>query len=97
MARVAKQDTYGMEDVGGGVEVRRRIVAGQKIPDQYVVDDADVQEIDEGVAGIRTYGSRVLTEAKEDPPAPEANDDDDDDDEAPAEPHARRGRRKASE
>lgn len=38
MAEIAPKNTYAMEDIGGGVTVRRRVVAGQRIPDHYVVE-----------------------------------------------------------
>jgi hypothetical protein len=38
MAEIAPKNTYAMEDIGGGVMVRRRVVAGQRIPDHYVVE-----------------------------------------------------------
>jgi hypothetical protein len=37
MVRIARRDTYGLEDVGGGVKVRRRIFAGRPIPDHLDV------------------------------------------------------------
>lgn len=37
MVRIARQDTYGLEDIGG-VKVKRRIFAGRPFPDHYEVD-----------------------------------------------------------
>lgn len=37
MVRVARRDTYGIEDIGG-VPVRRRVFTGQPIPDHYDVE-----------------------------------------------------------
>lgn len=43
--RVARKDTYGIEDVGG-VKIRRRIFAGRPIPDHLEVDSADYDDPD---------------------------------------------------
>jgi hypothetical protein len=41
MNRIAKRDTYGIEDVGGA-EVRRQVKAGDPIPPNIKVDEDDV-------------------------------------------------------
>lgn len=45
MVRVARRDTYGLEDIGG-VKVRRRIFAGRPIPTHYEVDSGAFEEMD---------------------------------------------------
>jgi hypothetical protein len=53
MVRIARRDTYGLEDMGGGVKVRRRIFAGKPIPDHLEVEsgafegevDAPLEEV----------------------------------------------------
>lgn len=41
--RVARRDTYGIENVGG-VQIRRRIFAGSQIPDHLEVASADYED-----------------------------------------------------
>jgi hypothetical protein len=53
MVRIAKKDTYAMEDVGGGVEVRRMVFAGQRVPETFDVEAGDVEEIEESPSGLR--------------------------------------------
>ena len=38
MVQIVKADTYAVEDVGGGVEVRRKVFAGGRVPDHWNVD-----------------------------------------------------------
>ena len=45
MVRVARRDTYGLEDIGG-VKVRRRIFAGRPIPSHYEVESGAFDELD---------------------------------------------------
>jgi hypothetical protein len=45
MVRVARRDTYGLEDIGG-VKVRRRIFAGRPIPSHYEVESGAFEEMD---------------------------------------------------
>jgi hypothetical protein len=47
MAKIASKDTYAIEDVGEGTEVRRLVKAGTLIPDHYQVDSGDYTETDE--------------------------------------------------
>jgi hypothetical protein len=62
MVRIAKNDTYGLEPVAGGVELRRRVVAGQPIPDGYVLpDDADFDEVDIAEGTVKTYDPDQIT------------------------------------
>lgn len=44
MARRATKDTFGIERVGD-VEIRRRVVAGQIVPDQLEVDEGDLEDV----------------------------------------------------
>lgn len=44
MAEVAHRDTYGIEDLGDGVLIRRRIMAGTKIPAHLKVEGAEPAE-----------------------------------------------------
>jgi hypothetical protein len=55
MVRIAKKDTYATEDVGGGVEVRRRVFAGQRVPESFDVESGDVEEIDSTPSGLRFH------------------------------------------
>lgn len=102
MVRIAKEDTYATEDVGGGVTVRRRIVAGQKIPDSYDVE-GKTDELDEQPGGLKHYDPDMIeqrvsaadvdpelaaaTEAAQNPDA----ESDDDDDEHPKRSTRRKG------
>lgn len=45
MARRATKDTYGTDDVGGGTEVRRRVFAGDIVPDHWSVEEGTTEEI----------------------------------------------------
>jgi hypothetical protein len=45
MVRVARRDTYGLEDIGG-VKVRRRIFAGRPIPSHYEVESGAFEDMD---------------------------------------------------
>jgi hypothetical protein len=63
MVRIAKKDTYGMEPVAGGVEVRRRVVAGQPIPDDYVLDEgAEYDEVVIAAGSVRVYAPEQVTQ-----------------------------------
>lgn len=55
MVRIAKKDTYATEDVGGGVEVRRQIFAGQPVPEIYDIDPGDVEEQESSGPGLRFH------------------------------------------
>lgn len=45
MVIIAKEDTYGMEDVGGGVKIRRIVAAHQPVPEHYEVE-GKTEEVD---------------------------------------------------
>lgn len=44
MARRAVRDTYGVETIVGGIEIRRRVMAGQEVPGSIAVDEGDLEE-----------------------------------------------------
>lgn len=50
MVQIVKSDTYATEDVGGGVEVRRRVFAGAKVPDHWDVE-GKTEQLAEPAAG----------------------------------------------
>ena len=62
MVKIAKEDTYAMEPVGGGVEVRRIVKAGQLVPDHYQIEG----DFDEAEARPLTgYGGHVIAQPGE--------------------------------
>ena len=87
MVQIARRDTYGIEDLGGGVRVRRRIVAGTPVPEHYEVDPGDVEErkhaltrsrpatvetTPEGVRTSETHTTAAPTEPEQGMPGAEA-------------------------
>ena len=52
MVLVAKEDTYGMEDVGGGVMVRRIVAAHQPVPAHYEVE-GKTEEVERSSTGYQ--------------------------------------------
>jgi len=46
MVQIVKADTYAIEDVGGGVEVRRKVFAGARVPDNWNVE-GKTEKLDE--------------------------------------------------
>jgi hypothetical protein len=58
MVLIAKQTTYAVESVGGGVDVRRRVVAGQQVPDWWEIDKDAVEEVDVA-SGIAPYQPQI--------------------------------------
>jgi hypothetical protein len=46
MVRIAQRDTFGLEDTGGGVMVKRRIFAGKPIPEHLQVDSGAFTDMD---------------------------------------------------
>lgn len=51
MAKRATKDTFGFERVSDDVEVRRKIMAGDAVPDHYDVPKGDVEDVE---VGLRT-------------------------------------------
>jgi hypothetical protein len=47
MARIARRTTYAYENLGDGIEIRRRVIAGQQVPDHYRIEGEDVDQVDE--------------------------------------------------
>lgn len=58
MARKAIKDTYGYETMAG-TRVRRRVVAGQRIPDHYEIEDGTFTG--EVSTGVRVIGETAST------------------------------------
>lgn len=63
MVEIAKKDTYALEDIGGGVKVRRRVMAGTKVPDHYEVQGGTETVTEEELAE-RQATSRKTTVAE---------------------------------
>jgi hypothetical protein len=62
MARIANKTTFGIErirNVEGDIEIRRKVVAGQPIPESIEVDPSVIQEVDD-VAGPHYRASQIL-------------------------------------
>lgn len=98
MVRIAREDTYATEDVGGGVLVRRLVKAGQPVPDHYDVDGETDPQAPARQVG---YGQTDITA----PVTPDAGADAAEEDPADSEPEPeatekhhepRRARRTAS-
>lgn len=69
MARKATKDTFATETVGG-VEVRRRVFAGDVVPEQYDVEGGSVEEFEdksEKKVGGGTEGSSAAYGDSPDP------------------------------
>jgi hypothetical protein len=61
MVLIAKKDTYAIESVGGGVDVRRRVVAGQEVAPWWEIDADAVEEVDPAGTGLAFYQSEQIT------------------------------------
>ena len=60
MVKIAKEDTYATEDVGGGVTVRRQVKAGQPVPDHYNVE-GDAETVEQSETTTPGYSAHDIT------------------------------------
>lgn len=91
MARKAIKNTYGI-DVQGGVEIRRKVVAGQVVPNSYQLEEGTYEEV---TSGVQTYGQ--AQEPPPDKPASEPEDEPEVEEPAAPAPKARKKSSKGSE
>lgn len=42
MVRIARADGYALDDVGGGIKLRRLVKAGQVVPDHFELQEEDM-------------------------------------------------------
>ena len=71
MARIARRDTYGIENIGGGISLRRRVVAGTVVPRHYEVDAEDVEERQGGFMRQRSALARATSRVAQTQPSEE--------------------------
>jgi hypothetical protein len=71
MARKATKDTYAI-DSSSGVEIRRRVFAGQVVPNAYQLEEGSYEEVEGGLTSVGP-----TQEPPPDKPAPEADAEDD--------------------
>jgi hypothetical protein len=64
MPKVATKDTYAIERLEGGIEVRRVVKAGDVIPSHYEVDGGASRDTDEPVVLNATRSEEGAKEAE---------------------------------